>query len=285
MASKKPTETEQAAASTAITKSLEDQLAEFSSAGVFDQIPDGIEVDPNDIRIPRRLLNQGGDAVDGDGAPVRDEYYYDKLAQKQYAGIRCVFLAEKKIRIYSNFDKQELICRSSDRITGMWQATQTKRPCKGCEFAKWVSVDGKRKVACDEIYRMYAKDLDTGELFTTTYKRTSLQVLRNYQQRFHIGQLRRNGIASNLPLCTFEVQLGATIVQRSKTSSYAVPTITRVAVASVERIRDYAAEADVLQRTILPLMNEFEIDDVAPKEDDDQPSTGGYTPSGPAREI
>jgi hypothetical protein len=282
MASKK-TEPEQTATSTAITKSLEEQTAELASAGVFDQIPDGIEVDPNDIRIPRRLLNQGGDAVDGDGAPVRDDWYYDKLAQRQYAGIRCVFLAEKKIRIYSNFDKQELICRSSDRVTGLWQATQTKRPCKGCEFAKWTTVDGKRKVACDEIYRMYAKDLDTGELFTTTYKRTSLQVLRNYQQRFHIGQLRRNGIASNLPLCTFEVQLGAAIVQRSKTSSYAVPTIARIAIVSVDRIRDYAAEADVLTRTILPLMNEFELEEGAPKEDDEQPA--GWTPSGSAQEI
>jgi hypothetical protein len=284
MATKKPTETEQTSTSSALVRSLEEQTAELASAGVFDQIPDGIEVDPDDIRIPRRLLNQGGEAVDGDGAPVRDDFYYDKLAQKQYPTIRCVFLAEKKIRIYSNFDKQEVICRSSDRITGMWQATQTKRPCKGCEFARWTTIEGKRKLPCDEIYRMYAKDLETGELFTTTYKRTSLDVLRGYQQRFHIAQLRRNGIASNLPLCTFEVQLGAAIVTRSKTSSYAVPTITRTAVVSVDRIRDYAAEADVLTRTILPLMNQFEAEE-APREDDGQPSSG-FTPSGaPAREI
>jgi hypothetical protein len=279
MATKKAAETE----TTAIAKSLDDQLAELAGAGVFDQIPDGIEVDPNDIHIPRRLLNQGGDAVDGDGNAVRDDCYFDKLSQKQYAAIRCVFLTEKKVRIYSNFDKQEVICRSNDRITGTWQATGEKLKCKGCQFAKWSTIDGKRKLPCDEIYRVYAQDLDSGELFITTYKRTSLRVLQNYQQRFHIGQLRRNGVSSNLPLCTFEVQLGAALVQRSKTSSYAVPTITRSAVVSPERIREYAAEADVLTKTILPLMNDSDLDDAPPKEEDEP---AGWAPSGgSAQEI
>lgn len=264
---------------TAIAKPIDEQLAELAGSGVFDQVPDGIEVDANDIRIPRRLLNQGGDAVDGDGNPVRDDYYYDKLAQKQYPKLRCIFLAEKKIRINSNFEKQELICRSSDRIHGTWQATGERRECKPCEFRKWRTVDGKRKVDCDEIYRVYAKDIETGDLFETTFKRTSLPVLRNYQQRYHIGQLRRGGLTANLPLCTFEVELGATVVQRTKTSSYAVPTLTRIAVVPAARIRDLAAEADVLTRTILPLMNDSDLDDAAPK-DEGEGGAGGWTPGG-----
>lgn len=227
-------------AALAVTAPIEEDDA--AALAVFGEFAtDGLgDLDADDLRLPSIVWNMKG--KDARGELRRLDEFYDTLNERTFRELRCAFVHLKKTNAFVRFDdaKNEnvYICTSEDRVTGRLRARHpslpilegTERKCDTCPDMEWsASSDGKRKKNCATHYGVFAVHLDD-ELrptdgFFARFKRTSVEPLKTYMQKHHIGRLPLpGGKRGNVPFYGYEVRMRLEV---SENGNYALPVITR----------------------------------------------------------
>lgn len=225
-----------AAASTALT-TVDDEAAALAALGADldgEDVYDGFSqsMGSDQFRLPRRIFNQSK-GTDVDGNRLVPDVFYDPISQQSTKRIDAVLIMEHTTRAFTTYDEDTeettVICASNDCVTGIEQATDRVRKCKGCPDAAWrKNAKGKRSINCDEAFHVLAVDMATREPFVITFRRTSASVIRAHVQRHHLGKRElADGTRANMPLYWRRVELSLVLSENGK---YAVPVITVTAV-------------------------------------------------------
>jgi hypothetical protein len=179
------------------------------------------------FRLPRRMFNQSK-GTDADGERLKPDVFYDPVSQKSAKTIEAILILEHTTRAFTTYDEDTeettYMCMSNDCVTGIEQATNRTRTCKGCPDAVWKkNAKGKRSVNCDESYNVLAVDITTREPFVIVFRRTSAAAIRTHVQRHHFGKRElADGKKTNMPLYWRTVRLS---LELSENGKYAVPVI------------------------------------------------------------
>jgi hypothetical protein len=217
--------------STALTNPADEAaaLAALNASVEGDEVYDGFSesMGSDQFRLPRRLFNQSK-GTDVDGNRLVPDVYYDPISQRSAKTIDAILIMEHTTRAFTTYDEDTeettYICMSNDCVTGIEQATQRPRTCKGCPDAAWKkNAKGKRSVNCDESYYVLAVDMATREPFVILFRRTSASAIRTHVQRHHFGKRELpDGRKANMPLYWRRVRLS---LELSENGKYAVPVI------------------------------------------------------------
>lgn len=243
--------------STALALDTHDDLA---GLGLDDVLAgeDGLgQVDADDIKIPVYVLNMKGKGADG--RALQPDEYYNTIDERQKRTVNAAFLHLHKSNLYSRWNQAEqrtdVMCKSFDRVTGIFVAENNReRPCKGCPDAEWRrNAEGKRTRNCSPVYNMFAVDRDEGLPFVVRFKRTSLEVIKAYLRKHHIGRRVIKGQRLNYPLQTYGVTLTAEMSDGK--SPYAIPILTRGPVLSAQEVASLTENAKTLRDSVLPILN------------------------------
>lgn len=192
---------------------------------VYDGFSESMGADQ--FRLPRRMFNQSK-GVDADGERLKPDVFYDPISQRTAKTIDAILILEHTTRAFTTYDEDTeettYICMSNDCVTGIEQAINRPRPCKGCPDAVWKkNAKGKRSVNCDESYNVLAVDMATREPFVIVFRRTSASAIRTHVQRHHFGKRElADGRKANMPLYWRQVRLS---LELSENGKYAVPVI------------------------------------------------------------
>lgn len=242
------------------------ELATLAAAGFTgDDVDDGLsEVSMSDLRTPYKLFNlQRADGV----ARIAKDQFLDTIDRAVTNELHLVLLDMHKTNLYEVYNQKDerntTRCKSSDRITGTWQADGgghalgTVRPCKGCPDAEWrTETDGqgnkKRTVPCSEVWNVGSFDLDTQRVCLIKFKKTSLDAIRGYVQAHHVGRMPKpGGKRGNIPLCVYKVRAS---LEMSKNGNYATPKLERGDMLSASDIRVMHETAEGLRETFAARM-------------------------------
>jgi hypothetical protein len=217
-----------------------DELAGYESAPGAD---DGLgEVDHSDIRIPALVFNFKG--IDKAGNPIPPNAFYNTVDETVQNEIDAAFLLLKKTNLYSRFNnseqRTEILCRSFDRVTGIWAEDGHSRPCNGCPDAQWRNEkdekgNTRRVRNCSEVYNVFGVDRKAQQPFVMRFKRSSLPVFKQHLQKHHLGRRVANGKRSNYPLYAFQVRVRATMAS----PNHAVPVIEKLGALPDAEIRQH----------------------------------------------
>lgn len=182
---------------------------------------DGLEeIENADIKIPAKVFNMKG--VDAKGDPIPANVFYDTTTEKTTKTLECQLLTLTKSNEYRTYDevKKESTthCRSFDRVTGTTDAGK-ERPCQGCPDAQWRTEGGKKTRNCGTVWSFAAVD-EEGLPFLLRLKKTAVNPVKNYLNKYFIGKRMSGGKRSNYPIFAFKTRVHLKMVDGGK---YAVP--------------------------------------------------------------
>lgn len=233
-------------AETAKTQSLAaSNMSEEDAAAIAllgddaDVDEDGLsEIDASDIKLPTKSINMKG--TDRFGEEVPKTGYYDTVDETFKKTVRLVFVSMTKSNVYSVYDdskgRNQIVCRSSDQVTGRYVESGQERPCKDCPDAKWerkANKDGKMVNTrnCSEVQNVVAWDQDEQKLFTIRFKKSAAKPWSVYLNKHHLNRGRamklkdsKGNPRNNVPLYMFEVMATAQIVEGK---AHAIPILER----------------------------------------------------------
>ena len=253
-------------------------LAALNASVEGDEVYDGFSesMGSDQFRLPRRLFNQSK-GTDVDGNRLVPDVYYDPISQRSAKTIDAILIMEHTTRAFTTYDEDTeettYICMSNDCVTGIEQATQRTRTCKGCPDAAWKkNAKGKRSVNCDESYYVLAVDMATREPFVILFRRTSASAIRTHVQRHHFGKRELpDGRKANMPLYWRRVRLS---LELSENGKYAVPVIEVTGVTD-PATADMCRETLDAYRSILTRAEDHSKAEAAPA----AAANGGGTPN------
>lgn len=248
------------APSTALAKPMNDEaaLAALLEAGLgADDVEDGMnEFSPNDFKTPLKMFNlKNKEAIDG--TRVTQDMWFDSIEKTVSQELNFALLEVHKSNLYEVYSNKEdrnvQVCSSFDRITGTWQEDGHARPCENCPDKVWrTQPDGKRKPNCSEKWTAACYSAEENKVFAISFKRTSLDPIRNYLQAHHLSKRPlANGKRGNIPLFTYNVR--ATL-EMHRSGNYALPVFERGAVwpaATLKQLHETSvAVRDTLQERL-----------------------------------
>lgn len=252
----------------AVMAKADDNTAALAALADLDVQDDGLhEIDQSDIKLSTRTLNMPG--VDGSGEEIPKAAYYDTVDETVKKKVRATFVSVHKTNVYMKFDSAEnrnkVICRSDDLVTGTMRDTGEQRPCKGCPDTRWYTTVGddgqKRNVRnCTLIHNVVAYDHDDQKLFTVRFKKGALREWTTYLNKHHLGKGKQAGLKkSDVPLFFYEAELSAKL-----DGTYALPVIERGRVLTPEEVQFQADGASFIRERaaeISAAADNFDTDD------------------------
>lgn len=205
--------------STSLATSSTDALGDVLDD--LDLGTDGLEeVDNSDIKIPAMVFNMKG--TDKAGDPIPANVFYNTVTEETTKALECQLLTLTKSNEWREYneEKKESVthCRSFDRVTGT-TADGRERSCQGCPDAQWRTEGGKKTRNCGTVYSLAAVDSE-GLPFLLRLKKTAVNPIKTYLNKYFLGKRVVGGKRANYPLFAFKTRVHLKMVDGGK---YAVP--------------------------------------------------------------
>lgn len=249
-------------ASTALAVAATDELAEILGDVALEH--DGLEeLASEDIKIAVKVANFNG--VDAAGDPIPKNVFYDTLDETTSKEIEASLLTYHKTAEWREFDnaasKTVVHCRSLDRVTGE-MANGTRRACATCPDKEWVTgPDGKRTKRCGTTYNLIGVERLTQKPFIYRARKTAVEPLVAYLNRYFIGRRPTKAGLANYPLFAFQTRL--TLKMETKGGkSYAVPVFERGGIQTRDEILACEQNAKFYREQMIPVLAAAEKHDV-----------------------
>jgi hypothetical protein len=231
---------------------------------------DGLEeLGSEDIKISARVFNFKG--VDKDDNPIPLNVFFDTVEETTVRSFVASLLTLHKSNEWREFDsvanRSVVHCRSYDRVTGTTK-DNVSRKCEGCPDAEWQMISGKRTRRCGPVYNVVGVDRETHAPFVIRCKKTSLDPLKQFLNKYFIGRRVIRGKRENYPLFAFETKLS---LKMSDDKKYALPVFELGDTLDRESLLRCAEEARFYREHMMPALSKAEAHDV----DDDAGSKPG----------
>lgn len=269
---------------TALAIAPNDELA-AAGLGDIDCETDGLEeIGREDIRISARVFNMRG--TDANGDPIPKNVFFDTVDETTSKRVDAVLLSLHKTNLYSYFDNDKdetvKVCSSYDRVTGTMRETGETRPCKGCPDSQWTRKDGKPKRNCGEVYNVAGIDRETQMPFMIRFRRTSLEPIKSYLQKHHIGRRvmsvkdpetgKTKIVRRNYPLFAFKCEL---TLKMDDSGKYALPVLNRGEVLAPEEFESYKDASEQFRENMRELVDRADDQASAREGSDDNGEAAG----------
>lgn len=213
---------------------------------------DGLgELDSRDIKLPTKVWNFKG--IDTKGDPIAPNVFYDTVSEEWTRTLDLMLINLHKTNEWREFNnatkKNEVRCRSFDRVKGEMTADGTIRPCKDCPDAKWTTENGKRTRRCGEVWNIFAAELGTRQPCVLRFRRTSLPVIQSHVNKHHVGKRVMGNKRTNWPLYSFRVTASLKMV--GDEVKYAIPVLEKVGNVTAEELELGAATVPYVKDVLL----------------------------------
>jgi hypothetical protein len=250
MGKKDTTATEQTALAVSTPAALALADADLHTAiNGLEDVDDGLtELEAKDVKLPTKVWNFKG--IDSRGEPIAPNVFYDTVTEECSRTVDLMLIKLHKTNEWREFNqttkKNEVRCRSFDRLKGEMTADGLIRPCQGCPDAKWTTENGKRNRRCGEVWNIFAADLVTMQPCVLRFRRTSLPVIQAHINKHHTGKRMVGNKRTNWPLWSFRV--AASLKMIGDDVKYALPVL--------EKLGNVTAEQFELGRATVPYVND-----------------------------